>query len=89
MDAIMMAVRQAFGMVTKLFSAGEKYASAIEHIGTFVDESAAAFSDEAKHKRAMNIELQRAEFEHQVQERKNALANKVSRTAPKAIAASK
>lgn len=39
---------QLFSFITKLFSACEKGASAIDHLGTWADESAGAFADEAR-----------------------------------------
>jgi hypothetical protein len=79
MEAVFQVVRQASSMVTKTFSAGEKFASALEHVGRFTEESAAAFADEAAHKRQMNIELQRAEFAANLKLRKKELAAKSAR----------
>lgn len=73
MDSIFTLIRQAAGMVTKLFSAGEKFASAAEHIGTWTDESAAAFSDEARYKRAANLKLMRKEFDINLEVKDNQL----------------
>ena len=81
-DSIFTMVRQAAGMVAKLFSAGEKFASAAENVGTWADESTAAFSDEARHKRKINNELQRKEFDLIAQDRQVKLAERK----PKAIA---
>ncbi len=72
MDSIMVAVRQAMNMLAKLFSAGEKYASALENIGTFVDESTASFADEAKDKREEGRAVRKIEFETMMAQRKQA-----------------
>jgi hypothetical protein len=87
MDSIFRMINQAAAMVAKLFSTGEKFASAAEHIGTWAEQSAAAFSDEASHKRQTNIALQRKEFELLTMEREQALEAKKTRT--KALAAPK
>lgn len=76
MEALFSVVRQASSTVTKTLSAAEKFASSLENIGRFADESTAAFADEAAHKRQMNIALQRAEFEVQLAQRKQALEGK-------------
>ena len=82
MDAIMVAIRQAMSMLGKVFSAGEKYASALENIGTFVDESTAGFADEAKDKRKEAREVRELEFKSMMAQRRAAAEAK----APKAIA---
>jgi hypothetical protein len=87
MESLFAAIRQAAAMITKIFSTGEKFATAAEHLGTWAEQSAAAFSDEATHKRQINITLQRKEFEILAQEREEALDKKKSRV--KAIAAPK
>jgi hypothetical protein len=45
------AFRQFLSALTKLFSAAEKVASAADHLGTWCDESAGAFADQAREDR--------------------------------------
>ena len=86
MEALFAAIRQAASMLSKLFSAGEKYASAIDHIGTVCDESAAAFADEARYKRAANLAVMRKEFDINLEAR-DAAVETVKAKRVKAIAA--
>ena len=79
MEAVFQVVRQAGSTVTKTLSAAEKFATALEHVGRFTEESAAAFADEAAHKRQMNIALQRAEFEANLKVRQKELKAKTQR----------
>lgn len=79
MDAIVRMFAQFAGMVGKLFSAGEKYASALEHTGRLADEAAGTWADEASHKRKLNVELQRQEFEVQLKQRKKELTQRTAR----------
>lgn len=48
-------VRQLFAMITVLFSAGEKTATAIEHLAIWGEETAGAFADQARIDRTANL----------------------------------
>lgn len=50
-------LQQIFGMFTKLASAGEKAASGLDHLGGWVDDTAASFADQAKADRQMKLAI--------------------------------
>lgn len=52
--AVGVCVRQLFAMITVLFSAGEKTATAIEHLAIWGEETAGAFADQARIDRTAN-----------------------------------
>lgn len=44
-----------FAFFTQLFSAAEKAASALNHLGTWADEAAGTFADESRHNRQERV----------------------------------
>ncbi len=50
-----------FLFITKMFSAAEKTASALDHLATWADEAAGTFEDEARFKRQERIKEMMAE----------------------------
>ena len=52
--AVGVCVRQLFAMITVLFSAGEKTATAIQHLAIWGEETAGAFADQARIDRTAN-----------------------------------
>ena len=50
-------LQQIFGMFTKLASAGEKAASGLDHLGGWIDDTAAAFADQAKFEREKKLAI--------------------------------
>lgn len=85
MQGIFTVLNQAASTVARTCSAVEKFAGAAENIGIWAEESTASFSDEARHKRRLNNELQRKEFDLAVQDREAKLISKKAST--KVIAA--
>lgn len=56
MNAIGTAIVAFFNMLTTFCQAGEKVAKTADELAGWSQESAAAFHDEAKHNRALNLE---------------------------------
>ena len=51
-----------FTMFTSLFSAGNKFASALDNIGTVADESSAQYADDARTQRQINANNRKREL---------------------------
>jgi len=83
MQAIFNTLTQAANTVTKSLSAVEKFASAVDHIGTWADESAASFADEAKDKRAQGLEVRKMEFQALIAQRRAAVESQTARISNK------
>jgi hypothetical protein len=66
-------LQQIFSMFTKLASAGEKAASALDHLGGWTDDTAAAFADQARVEREQKLAI----LNHNMAQRKLALARTV------------
>lgn len=55
--AFSMMLQQIFSMFTKLASAGEKAASALDHLGGWTEDTAASFADQAKADREQKLAI--------------------------------
>lgn len=71
-SALGITIRQILAAITKLASAAEKGASALDHLGTWGEEAAGAFADEARVERqkkqaalAASVEAQRKALDAQ------------------------
>ena len=56
------AIRQLFAAITVLFTAAEHSANAVNHLAIWGEETAAAFSDEARSKRNQQLAILKAEL---------------------------
>lgn len=66
--------KQFFTMFATLFAAGERGASALNHLAVALDDTAAAYADEQRIERAKKLALLNAELKA-VEKSSNKLAN--------------
>ena len=57
-----LAIKQMFTMITVLFAAGESLANATKHLADTAEFTAAAFSDDARVRRAKALAIMEAEL---------------------------